>query len=192
MTKVFLQPGLRGLSGGMGDWVYQIRRGKTVVGMKPMNTKERTEMQLAQQERFSKAAVYAKKALANPAKREFYEMVAKEKDIAPYLVAVTDYLSVPSIKPLDLSDYSGQVGDPILVQVLDDCGLVSVEVELIGIDETIEQGSAVETEPRSGVWIYTAQTPIPTGVNISIRVTGLDHTGKKVQTTEFPVVGAQA
>lgn len=191
MTKVFLQPGLRGLSGGMGGWVYQMRNGKTVVGMKPLNTKPPTEAQLHQRQRFSDAASYAKTALADPAKRGFYEAIAKEREMPAFALAVSDYLHVPFFQPLDLSQYKGQVGDPILIRVVDNLGLVSVEVALNAIDGAdIESGMAVEMGVRSGHWVYTAKTPVALGADIFIEVNGIDHTGKKVKMTENPIVGA--
>lgn len=191
MTKVFLQPGLRGLSGGMGGWVYQMRNGKTVVGMKPINTKAPTEAQLHQRQRFSDAASYAKAALGDPAKREFYETVAKERDMPAFAMAVADYLNVPSFKPLDLSQYKGRVGDPILIRAVDDLGLVSVEVTLNAIDGAlIEKGMAVEAGARSGHWVYTVTAPVALGADIFIALTGIDHTGRKAKMTENPIVGA--
>lgn len=191
MTKVFLQPGLRGLSGGMGDWVYQMRNGKTVVGMKPLNTKEPTEAQLHQRQRFGEAASYAKAALGDSAKREFYEAVAKERDMPAFALAVADYLIVPFFKPLDLSQYKGQVADPILIRAVDNLGLVSVEVAIDAIDGTdIEKGMAVEAGIRSGHWVYTARTPVALGSDIFIEVVGIDHNGRRVKMTENPIVGA--
>jgi hypothetical protein len=194
MTKVFLQPGLRGLSGGMGDWVYQRRKGKTYVGMKPTpTTKEPTEAQVIQRERFGEAAQYAKMTLDDPARREFYEMVAEEMDLPVSAVVVKDFLSVPSFKALDLSGYQGRVGDAIQIRALQEIGLASVNVELLASDETVlEQGRAFEKSARTGYWIYMGQSAQPLGSQLTIRVSGVDHTGKKAEITETVVMGEQA
>lgn len=194
MTKVFLQPGLRGLSGGMGDWVYQRRKGKTYVGMKPTpTTKEPTEAQTIQRERFGEAALYAKMTLDDPARREFYEMVAEEMDLPVSAAVVKDFLCTPSFKALDLSGYRGQIGDPIQIRALHEIGLASVNVELLGSDETVlEQGRAFERSARTGYWIYMGQSAQPLGSQLTIRVAGLDHTGKQAEITETVVVGEQA
>jgi hypothetical protein len=47
----------------------------------------------------------------------------------------------------------------------------------------------VETRLCSGDWIYTAQSFVPAGGMVTIRVTGTDYTGKVVQLVETPVVG---
>lgn len=192
MTKVRFHGSVAGFSGAMGEMVFadNKEKGRTVAYMK--SNYMPSEAQLVQHKRLRKAAMYGKMAMADPVRREFYETVEKERDLPAYTLAVMDYFSVPSIEPLDLSYYKGQVGDPVMIQALDDIGLASVAVELIGIDETIEKGNALETGLRSGYWVYTAQTPLPLGAHVSIRVTGLDHTGKTAQITETAIIGAQA
>ncbi len=101
-----------------------------------------------------------------------------------------DYFSVPSFEPLDLTDYKGRPGDIIIIQAVDDVGLASVKVELVGIDSVIEHGDAVETSLCSGDWIYTTSAFVPAGAMITVRVTGTDYTGKVIQLVESPVVGA--
>ena len=194
MTKAFLQPGLRGLSGGMGDWIYQIRRGKTVVGMRPMNAvkKEPTLPQAAQRKRFAEAARYAKQALADPEKREYYEKVSLEKDIPPFALAVADHMSVPTIQPLDLSEYRGQVGDPILITTRDKVGVVSVDVSLVTVEGApIEKGKAVEAGVRTGSWTYTATVPVPLGSDIFIEAEAFDMAGKRTVASANPIVGQE-
>ena len=191
MTKVFLQPGLLGLSGGMGGWVYQVRKGKTVVGMKSRRTKEPSQAELNRRERFKEAAAFGKFAMADPALREFYEPIAQQRNLTVYTLAVGDFLNEPSIKPLDLSNYKGQIGDPIKIRAIDDIGLADMDVTLTAIDGTnIESGKAVETGVGSGKWTYTATAQVALGSDIFIKVVGVDHAGTKAQITENPIVGS--
>ena len=194
MTKVFLQPGLRGLKGGMGDWIYQIRRGKTIVGMRPMNAvkKEPTLPQAVQRKRFAEAAQYAKRALADPEKRAYYEKLSVEKDIPPFALAVADHMSVPTIQPLDLSEYVGQVGDPILITAQDKVGVVSVEVSLVTVEGAlIEKGQAVETGSRTGSWVYTATASVPLGSDIFVEAEAFDMAGRRTVASANPIVGQE-
>jgi hypothetical protein len=189
--KVILQSGLRGLSGGMEDWVYQYRDGKTYLGPKPRRTKEPSQAELDQRARFKEAAGQAKALLADPAVREFYEMIAEERNIPIFALTVGDILNKPSFRPLDLSEYKGKVGDAILIRAIDDIGLADVGVTLTRSDGTnIETGKAVEQGVRSGHWTYTATTPVPLGTDIFIEVVGVDHAGTETQITENPTVGA--
>jgi len=190
--KVILQPSLRGLSGKMGDWVYRYSKGKkkTFIGEMPVRTGEQTEGQLAQQERFGDGSRYGSEAMENPALREFYETVAEELGISPQNAAMADFLSVPTFKPLDLSNYQGRVGDPIVIRVTAKFGLASLEVAIDRPDGTdVEKGQAVEIATNK--WIYTASQPVPLGTELFIEVVGSDHTGKHVKMTENPTVGVE-
>lgn len=192
MTKVRFHGPIAGFSGAMGEMVFtdNKEKGRTVAYMKTHYAL--SEAQVVWRDRFSEAAAYAKAALADPAKREFYETAAKEKDMPAFPLAVGDYLNVPSIKPLDLSQYKGQVGNPIQIHAVDDLGLASVEVTIdASSGANIEKGMAVEVGVRSGYWVYTATQPVALGADIFIKVVGLDHTGKKAQITENPTVGAE-
>ena len=177
MTKVYLQPGLRGLSGGMGDWVYQFRKGKTFLGMKPINNSEPSEAQVAQRERFRLAAEYGKFVMSDDATRSLYEQAAAESDVPVFALCVADFLKPPSIDSIDPRDYTGKVGDPIKIVASDDFGVMRVDVMLTDDDAgtIIESGQAVET--GSGHWTYTATTPVSTGITVQFQATATDRPG---------------
>jgi hypothetical protein len=179
MTKVFLQPGLRGLSGKMGDWVYSFRKGKTYVGMVPINTSEPSAAQLAHRERFSDAADYAKFAITegNPL-REIYTLAAKERDIPAFALAVSDYLKLPVVKTLDLSYYNGQVGNIIPIVTSDDFGVTGVNVVIRDLEANIlESGNASEFPQGSGHWNYVSTAAVPSGTTVVVYVTATDRPG---------------
>src|SRR5215212_4163015 len=191
--KVILQNGLRGLSGSMEDWIYQYRNGKTYLGPKHLSTKDPTQAMIAHREHFKEASVYGKRAMANPALCEFYKPIAEERGITIYTLAVADFLNEPEIKPLDLSDYKGQVGDKIVIRATDDLGLADINVTLTKTDGTaIEQGKPVEDGVHTGYWIYTATKPVALGSDIFVEVVGVDHAGTEAKITENPTVGMDA
>jgi hypothetical protein len=193
--KVILQPSLRGLSGKMGDWVYHYKKGSqlTYISEMPVSTKEDTPAQINVQEQFGDASRYASAAINDPACAEFYKELAEARGISPHNAAFSDYLNVPSFKPLDLSKYKGQVGDPITIRVENENGLVSLEVTINKQDGTdIEKGRAVELGNRSGRWIYTATQPVALGSDVFIDVVGVDYTGREIKMTENPTVGLDA
>jgi len=190
--KVFLQPGLLGLSGGMKGWVYSICNGKTYLGSKPLLTAERepSEAELDQQMRFKKAALHAKALLADPDTRQFYQMIAKQSGTPIFAVAMGDTLNEPSIKPLDLSTYQGRIGDTIAIEAMDDIGLAEMNVNIVAQDRTpIESGKAVENGVRSGEWTCTATKQVALGTDIFIEVMGVDHAGNQAKITENRSVG---
>jgi hypothetical protein len=190
--KAFLQPSLRGLSGKMGDWVYHYSKNKekTFIGEMPTSTKEQTEGQLAQQERFADAIHYATEAMEDTALSEFYTALAEVRDMAPRNVAMADYFNVPTFKPLELDNYKGQVGDPIVIRVNSKFTLATLEIAINKVDGTdIEKGQAVEVSTNK--WVYRATQPVPMGADIFIDMVGICHTGRRVKASENPIVGAR-
>src|SRR6266498_3284909 len=157
MTKVRFHGPIAGFSGAMGEMVFadQKKKDKTLAYMK--KHREPTEARINQQARFTEAALRAHNALEDPAIRAFYERIAQERDITTYNLALGEFLCQPSLKPLELSNYKGRIGDTIIIRAKDTIGLVDVNVDIRSQDGTpIEQGKAVEDGFRSGYWTYTA------------------------------------
>ncbi|WP_232748829.1 hypothetical protein [Capnocytophaga stomatis] len=63
-------------------------------------------------------------------------------------------LQAPKIEQIDLSGYTGQVGDTIKVRAYDDFKVVSVTIHIYNSDSSlVEEGNAVD----NGLdWVYTA------------------------------------
>jgi hypothetical protein len=191
MTEANLNPTVDGYRGSIGRLVFKRYKGKTIVAKKPVRTKEPGPEELARRERFKEAVGYAKWVLATPSIREFYKPIALQREISVYSLALGDYLKVPTIKPLDLTQYKGRAGDVIAIKAVDDIGLADLEVTITAQDGTpIEHGFAVEMGARSGKWTYVAKAQVALGSDIFIELTGIDHAGNKTQRTENPTVGA--
>ena len=190
MSDVELNPTVDGYRGSIGRLVFKKYKGRTIVGKKPVRTKEQSQAELARQENFKEAVAYAKSVIANPVASEFYKPIAFQRDISVYNCALGDFLKVPTIKPLDLDSYKGRIGDVIKIRAVDDVGFADLNVEIVAQDGTpIESGPAVEEGERSGKWIYTATKAVALGSEIFIEVKGCDHAGNKAQITENPTVG---
>ncbi|MBD8083622.1 hypothetical protein [Chryseobacterium caseinilyticum] len=146
-----------GLSGKVGDLlVFSQRNGKTIVSKAPKErTGELTENQKTYRQKFQKAVLYAKSVLNDPAKKEIYEAMSdNSKGMSTYNVAVADLLNAPDIEIIDLSGYSGNVGDVIKIMATDDFGVEEVKVKIENADGSlVEEGNAT----NNGVeWVYTA------------------------------------
>ncbi|MDR1153379.1 MAG: hypothetical protein LBL04_01610 [Bacteroidales bacterium] len=147
-----------GLSGKIGDLlVFRQVGGKTVVSKVPEPPKTVSEKQAKQRRRFRQAVIYAKSAVESPETKTVYDEMAAKKGKTPFIVAVADFLHVPEIQRIDLSDYSGQIGDTIRIEVEDDTMVKYVHVRIMAADGTlIEEGQA--TPDISGyVWTYAAE-----------------------------------
>ncbi|MDR1155147.1 MAG: hypothetical protein LBL04_10565 [Bacteroidales bacterium] len=147
-----------GLSGKVGDLlVFRQVGGKTVVSRIPEQPKKVSEKQAKQRRRFRQAVIYAKSAVESPETKAIYGEIAAKKGKTPFIVAVADFLHVPEIQHIDLSDYSGQIGDTIRIEVEDDTMVKYVHVRIITANGTlIEEGQA--TPDISGyIWTYIAE-----------------------------------
>ena len=193
MTKVRFKGPIAGFSGEMDGMVFADKKKKNTTSAYLKKKYEPSEAQLDQQARVARASRRVQETLKDPAKREFYEMIALETDSLPHLVAVKDLMVKPLFRPLDLSKYKGNVGDKIMVIAKDDIGLANVEFILTAVDgKRIEQGPASEFGARSGEWIYTVTTAVPLGTDIFVEARGVDHAGNEAVVSANPIVGEDA
>jgi len=178
--KVKLNPMFEQVSGQLGELVFREIRGETVASRKPTMSGEPTVEQVAHRERFKQAAAYGKSALANPTVRELYEDAAKDKNIPIFALTVADFFNAPTIDNVDVSTYTGQVGNLITISARDDFGVATVHVSITDNDNSgnmIESGNAVETAAGSGLWVYTATATVPAGTELTVNVVATDRPG---------------
>lgn len=159
-----------GLSGLVGDLlVFRQRANKTIVAdrPKPFSTPP-TDLQLGIQRRFKKAAQYARTAILDPLLKAGYRAVARLGQSA-YNRAFKDYQLAPEFdEDVNLSTYTGAIGEEISVSVIDDFQVIGVKVKIINADlSLLEEGDAVQSD--NGLdWIYTctAVNAAPAGSKI--------------------------
>jgi hypothetical protein len=193
MTKVRFEGPIGGFSGSMGKMVFadQKKNGKTIAYMKSQQVP--TEAKLERKACFLEASAWADVALKDPATYAFYEKAGRDLGKKTRNVAIGEYLCKPSIKPLDLSEYKGLIGNPIGIRVKDLIGMAEVNVEIRAQDGTvIETGQAVQRDFRPLEWKYTATKQVTLGSDVFIKIVGYNHVGTKAQITENPTVGADA
>src|SRR5689334_20216574 len=132
MAKIKLNPVFAGMSGKMGNMIIKTsKNGQTYITSCPKKSKAKpSEAQLARRQAFGKASDYAKAALADEARRAFYEALAEASNMTVRALCVGDYLNAPTIDDLDSSLYHGQMGDCIRITTNDDVGVVEVNVRL--------------------------------------------------------------
>ena len=121
---------IEGLSGLLGNQLIfkQDRTGRTIVSRKP-NFENRvfSADQKKHQSRFQEAAAYAKAAAkTEPIYKELTVGTAK----SAYNVAVGDWFNPPEVREIDLSGYTGEVGEEIRAKVSDDVQVETVKVTI--------------------------------------------------------------
>lgn len=147
--------GLSGMVGGM--LVFKQVNGKTVVAQRPRkSSKEPDEGQLARQQKFKEAAIFAKAIIQDPLYKQLYEGLSG-KGKSAYNIAFADYFKPPVLSKAVISNYQGQVGDKLKVQAVDEVKVESVKVTLIAQDQTIIETGEASLLPNGIDWEYTIQ-----------------------------------
>jgi hypothetical protein len=175
---------IEGLGGMLGDQLILKRdkAGRTIISIKPRfdENREFTTAQLEQQERFQEATAYAKEAAQAEA---IYAEKAEGTAKSAYNVAVADWFHSPEVREIDLSSYTGEVGETIRAKVVDDVQVTQVNIlSTTGADVLVEQGAMTHEQ---GWWYsYTTTQNCPAGT-AKVIVTGMDlpgHVGAKEAT----------
>lgn len=179
MAKVKLNPILEQISGKIGDLVFRRYGDETIISQNPDRSGiVPSAAQLAARERFREAALYGKIVMADPETKALYTDAAKTKGQPVFSLTVADFFNAPAVNEVDLSAYSGAIGDEIIIIARDDFEVLDVAVNLSESDGSlIENGAAVETPADSGRWIYTTTASVATGTTVRIAVTASDRPG---------------
>lgn len=160
MAKVRNNVIVRGLSGSFGDqMVIKIdKAGRTIISNKPEFDENRqfTPAQQAQHEKFREARAYASESKD----LDVYVAKAEGTPMSPSNVAMADWFHAPEIREIDMSEWTGQAGQYIRVQAMDDVQVAQVSLVITDEqDAVLEQGAAVKDD-GSVWWIYQTKTTI--------------------------------
>lgn len=180
---------LDGVSGRVGNVVYSVRFGKTVIARRPTRgNRQFTEQQLAQQERIRHAGQYVKAVMADPQAKLPYVEAARSRNVPVAGLVSGDFLHAPVVQEIDLSRYTRQAGSKILVLATDDFEVISVNVEIKDANNNlIESGAAVKSTDMLGRWEYTGTMFIQNGQSFSVTAVAADrpgNTGSKTVTVQ--------
>lgn len=90
-------PLTRGLSGMFGNLVvFRNIRGKTIMANRPCKPRKQSELQRENRMRFREATVFAKAAIQDVQKKEYYRNKARNMKLPnAYTAAITDYMRRP-------------------------------------------------------------------------------------------------
>ena len=148
---------LHGVSGKIGDTlVIRQRGGMTILSEAPgEREKAPTESQKAHQAKFQQAVIYGKTVMADAESKAEYGEKADDRHSA-YNVAVADFFHAPDIDEIDVTNYTGAIGDSIRIRATDDFKVVQLHVAIFNADGSlVEEGDAVQQENVLD-WLYSA------------------------------------
>ena len=167
--------GLSGTVGGM--LVFRQTATGTVVQSPPRVSGKSTEAQRAHRQKFQRAVLYGKAAVADPAVQQEYAAAAQRKKRQPFNVAVADFMHAPDIDVIDVSAYHGQPGDVIRIEATDDFAVKEVRVVITNPDGSLVEEGLAAPGARKFEWIYTATAENPGLTGGSIEVYASDMPG---------------
>ena len=142
-----------------------------------MRTAPPSQKQIQQQEKFARAAAYARNALLDPTLKADYTAEAKKRqNVSPYNMAMTDYLRPPVITKVDTSNYTGDAsGEKIIIEAGDAFKITTMKVKITTANSSpLEEGNATLV---NGKWQYTTTTANATLTGTKITLTATDRPG---------------
>ncbi|WP_207420601.1 hypothetical protein [Desertivirga brevis] len=167
-----------GSSGRIGDMlVFKQQAGKTIIAKRPKKRQTPpSEGQIVINERFSEAVQYALGVIKDADRKAVYQAKTRP-GVSAYNLALSDYCKAPEIKKTDLSRYSGNTGEQIVIRAIDDFMVKTVRVEILNANQDqIEEGEAILSENNLD-WAYTTSAENPDLLSSIIRVRVYDIPG---------------
>jgi hypothetical protein len=184
MAKRRMNPVAGDIEGLVGDLVFYRRKGEPCVRRRPVREKPFTRAEKKNQSRFGSAGRYAKAVLTDPIQEARYEKAAKGTKGSAQNLAVSDFMRFPKLTEIDLSGYTGRVGEIIRVRA-EEGVLGAAGVKVVIADRakaTVEQGDAV-VEADGLWWAYAAQKELAPDQAVWITVTANDQPGNRTTKT---------
>ncbi|WP_268229986.1 hypothetical protein [Sphingobacterium sp. UT-1RO-CII-1] len=136
-----------------------------------------TKDQLAVQDRFLDASLYAKKSIRDDVLKARYKAKANVNQTA-YNVAFKDYFNPPQIRRLRDQGYTGLVGQEITFLVKDILQVTQITLEIVDDSDTvIESGLAIDKDGDGLDWKYTTTVENPDYESTMYRFTLIDTPG---------------
>jgi hypothetical protein len=144
--------------GRIGDVVLRWVAGKSVMSKRPDCSKVvKSPAQLENQKSFAKAVKYSKGVKNDPQRSESYSN-KKVKYKSVYHAAMSDCLTKPKVKKVELAGYRGHQGNVISILAWDKFRVETVSVMILNkMGQLIEKGPAIATPfTANREWDYIA------------------------------------
>ena len=157
MAKIAKNIILHGATGMFGEQiVIRQRDGYTIMPISPEESKtEQSNSKKANQLPVQQAIVYGKNQILDELSKFEYEARGKGLKTS-FNVSVADFMLAPDIDEIDVSGYSGSVGDIIRIRCTDNFSVVNVDISIYNDDGTmVEEGQAIQDRNKID-WVYTA------------------------------------
>ena len=133
-----------------------------ILARKPVNKRPPSAAQLAQRTRFKQATLYGRLVSADPIQKAVYFERAQALQTPMFSLMIRDFMNAPVVEWVDVSQFTGAVGDRI--------GVVGVTVMIMGENgRLLCEGAAVEEPTGSRRWVYGVETAVLELVTVVVR-----------------------
>ncbi len=170
MARIVYNPGIETISGGVGGFVYrQHKDGALTVAKRPLSDPDRipTEAQAQHQQLFKEASARYERLMEDASIRQAYEQIRTGRGPTSRLRALVmgEIMKAPEIRTVDLSHYTGAVGDQIRIVAGDSVGVLrlTLTVHDTTSGEDLETAEKLLADKITGTveWLYTATAALP-------------------------------
>jgi hypothetical protein len=164
------------------DVVIRKVRGQTIVSTPTVPRKSKSAKKEKTNDRFTEAGSWAKATLKEPGMKELYSKGINSKLSNARTVAVTDYLTAPTIHYISLKQHTGAIGDKIRIKATDDFQVTAVKVTITDKNgKRLETGPAIRYKRKPVMWIYTLTVANREMIGTVIEVKAMDRPGNKTE-----------
>ena len=172
MAKIDSNVFLIGVHGGIGKQmvVRQTPRGGVMQNYPDVTERPRTTAQKSHATRLRQANEYASANDSHPV----YLKLAAAEHLTARQIAIRDFFHAPVIHKVDLSEFSGNVGDTIVVRATDKGCVASVTLRITGCAEPVDAALVAAPGPQ-GKWVYLCRGQVRG--QLDIEVTAKDLAG---------------
>jgi hypothetical protein len=181
MARAEFTPGGARFRGKLGSLQYRRIRGKDIVSPVPnMSEVEWTAAQQTQRGTFKANGWWGRQALADPATKAAYVARARELDIPLYALIYKDRRHGPHVQGIDLSGYTGKVGQVIRILVDDAFEGYQVDISIRdAAGNVLESGPASRIAPDQVQWSYRTTVDLASPSGILVEAVAKDRPGNR-------------
>jgi hypothetical protein len=190
MAKIKLNPAVAALSGKIGDMVHRRLWGQQIISHLPdFSQQTPSERQVAQVQWFKTGAV---KWNSLPSEvKDRYKARAKELQMPPCGLYQKTNAHPPSVEGIDLSQYTGEVGQTIRVAAVDLVEIAGVEVIIRQAGgEKLEAGSAVQSADGTHYWTYQTKAAVANPAGVTVEAIAVNWPGQRA--TRMQMLGTSS
>jgi hypothetical protein len=172
------------IEGAVGDLVFaHTKDGRIRVQHRPVRKAPFRAGELKRQASVAAANRYVTRVRQSPEEYAVYQNAARITGKRACDLARCDCLCAPTIKDIDVSQYTGTPGQIVLVEATDDFEVLSVGIvisDAAGL--VLEQGPAA-LDQTLGRWVYKVSVAVATGQTVVIHV----RTSRGVSPGEYEI-----